>query len=82
MILFHGSNQEVSEPRLVKQTRGLDFGEAYKDEKGLTGREAYSYLLKTGAIRYILDCWDGLHMTGTQYVIDSIDEYISTHAHQ
>jgi hypothetical protein len=51
--------------------------ELYKDEKGLTGQEAYNYLRRTGATRYINDCWEGLHMTSPQYVISSIDEYIA-----
>ena len=50
--------------------------ELYKDEKSLSGAEAYSYLQKTGAIKFIIECWDGLHMTSPQYIIDSIDEYI------
>jgi len=50
--------------------------EAYKDEKGLTGQEAYNYLRKTGAVGFITGCWEGLHMTSPQYIIDSIDEYI------
>jgi hypothetical protein len=54
--------------------------EAYKDEKGLTGREAYNYLRKTGAVGFITGCWEGSHMTSPQYIIDSIDEYISTHS--
>lgn len=29
MKLFHGSNEEVAEPRLVGQTRGLDFGAGF-----------------------------------------------------
>jgi hypothetical protein len=29
MQLFHGSNLEVPEPRLIKQTRGLDFGAGF-----------------------------------------------------
>ena len=29
MNLFHGSNLEVTEPRLVDQTRGLDFGAGF-----------------------------------------------------
>ena len=53
--------------------------EAYKDEKGLSGQEAYNYLRKTNAVDYIIDCWEGLHMTGHLYIIDSIDEYIKTH---
>jgi hypothetical protein len=54
--------------------------ELYKDEKGMTGQDAYNYLRKTGAVDFITRCWDGLHMTGPLYIIDSIDEYIRTHA--
>ena len=50
--------------------------ELYKDEKKLNGREAYNYLRKTGAVKFIIDCWDGLHMTSPYYIIDNIDEYI------
>jgi len=53
--------------------------EAYKNEKGLTGREAYNYLRKTGAVSFITGCWQGLHMTSLPYVVDCIDEYIKTH---
>ena len=51
--------------------------EFYKDEKGLSGKEAYNYLKSNGALNFIISCWDGLHMTGPLYIIDSIDEYIS-----
>jgi len=51
--------------------------ELYKDEKGLSGSDAYAYLQKTGAVRFIIDCWEGLHMTAPQYIVDSIDEFIS-----
>jgi hypothetical protein len=50
--------------------------ELYKNEKGLSGREAYNYLQKTGAVGFITKCWEGLHMTGPLYIVDSIDEYI------
>lgn len=29
MLLYHGSNIEIIKPQLVKQTRGLDFGEGF-----------------------------------------------------
>jgi len=29
MLLYHGSNQIVEEPRLIEQTRGLDFGAGF-----------------------------------------------------
>ncbi|MCL2815741.1 MAG: DUF3791 domain-containing protein [Oscillospiraceae bacterium] len=53
--------------------------ELYKDEKGLSGQDAYNYLRKTGATRFIIGCWDGLHMTSPLYIVDSIDEYIKNH---
>jgi len=52
--------------------------EVYKDAKGLTGREAYNYLRETGAVGFIVGCWEGLHTTSPQYIVDSIDEYIMT----
>jgi hypothetical protein len=54
--------------------------EAYKDEKGMSGRDAYNYLRSTGAVGFITDCWQGLHMTSPEYIIESIDEYIQTHS--
>jgi len=54
--------------------------ELYKDAKSLTGRETYNYLQTTGAVDFIIRCWDGLHMTGASYIVDSIDEYIANHS--
>lgn len=54
--------------------------ELYKDEKSMSGQDAYNYLCKSGAIDFIIKCWDGLHMTSPSYIIDSIDEYIKTHS--
>jgi hypothetical protein len=53
--------------------------ELYKDAKGLCGQETYNIFRETGAIDFITNCWDGLHMTGPLYIIDSIDEYIKNH---
>jgi hypothetical protein len=53
--------------------------EFYKDEKGMTGREAWNHLKNTGAVKFITECWDGLHMTAPEYVIDCIDDYIRNH---
>ena len=53
--------------------------ELYKTQKHMTGREAWAYLRGTGAADFIIDCWDGLHMTGPLYILDSIDEYITAH---
>ena len=54
--------------------------ETYKTEKGLSGQEAFNYLRLTGAADFITSCWEGLHMTGPLYIIDSIDEFIKNHA--
>lgn len=53
--------------------------EIYKNEKGMSGQEAYNYLRKMGAISFITEAWEGLHMTSPQCIIDSIDEYVDTH---
>ncbi|MCL2690430.1 MAG: DUF3791 domain-containing protein [Chitinispirillia bacterium] len=50
--------------------------EFYKDEKGMSGQEAYNYLRKTNAVDFIINHWEGLHITSPQYVVDSIDEFI------
>jgi hypothetical protein len=54
--------------------------EFYKDAKGMNGGEAYDYLRRTNAVDFIINRWEGLHMTGHLYVVDSIDEYIKNHA--
>ncbi|MCL2759727.1 MAG: DUF3791 domain-containing protein [Treponema sp.] len=55
--------------------------ELYKDEKGMSGKEAYNYLHKTGALNFIISCWEGLHTTGSSYIIDNIDEYIKNNTY-
>ena len=51
--------------------------EIYKSEKGISGKNAYNLLCRTGAIGFILDCYGALHTTGSLYIIDSIDEFIA-----
>ena len=50
--------------------------ELYKDEKGISGKEAFNYLRMTGALNFIVYCWEGLHTTSPSYILDSIEEYI------
>ena len=50
--------------------------EIYKEEKKMDGQEAFNYLYHTGATRFIIRCWEGLHMTSPLYIIDSIDDFI------
>ena len=53
--------------------------EFYKDDKGLSGQDAYNYLRKNNAISFIINHWEGLHMTSPRYIVDSIDEFIKNH---
>jgi hypothetical protein len=54
--------------------------EIYKAEKNIDGQSAFNYLYQTGATRFIVKCWESLHMTGPLYIIDSIDDYIKNQA--
>jgi len=51
--------------------------EFYKDEKGMSGTEAFDYLHKTKALDFIIKHWEGLHTTSPLYIVDSIDDFIS-----
>jgi hypothetical protein len=53
--------------------------EIYKDAKGMSGKDAHSYLRDAGVLGFITDCWEGLHTTSPAYIVESIDEYIRTH---
>ena len=50
--------------------------ELYKDEKGMSGKEAFNYFIKTGASNFIISCWEGLHTTSPSYILGAIEEYI------
>jgi hypothetical protein len=53
--------------------------EIYKAEKKMSGQDAFNYLYRTGATRFIEKCYEGLHTAGHLYIIDSIDDYIKNH---
>lgn len=52
--------------------------ELYKTEKKLSGKEVSSLFSSYGVWEYIYDCFEALHTTGEQYIINDIDQYIST----
>jgi hypothetical protein len=54
--------------------------EFYKDEKGMSGQQAYDYLRKNKAVDFIINRWEGLHTTSPLYVVDTIDEFIINQA--
>lgn len=51
--------------------------EAYRADKKLTGRETMQMFKKYGVLQYLSTCYDVLHTTGRQYIIEDIDEFIN-----
>jgi hypothetical protein len=50
--------------------------EMYKAEKKLTGRQVIELFMSYGIHAYILSCYEALHTTGTNYIIEDIDLFI------
>lgn len=51
--------------------------EAYKNYHHLSGREAAALFRKYRVLEYLDACYDALHTTGKNYIIEDIDLYIS-----
>lgn len=50
--------------------------EQYKSAKDLTGKQVMDLFRRYGITEYIVDCFEALHTTGTNYIIADIDSYI------
>ncbi len=50
--------------------------EAYKQAKGLTGKEVQALFQKYNVLDYISEFYELLHSTSESYIIDDIDIYI------
>ena len=50
--------------------------EQYKSAKNLNGREVIELFHKYRISEYIVSCFEALHTTGTNYIIEDIDLYI------
>lgn len=50
--------------------------EQYKTAKNLSGREVINLFRKYKISEYIVSCFEALHTTGTNYIIEDIDLYI------
>ena len=50
--------------------------EQYKSAKKLTGKQVSELFSKYSVWDYIYSCFEALHTTGTNYIIDDIDKYI------
>lgn len=50
--------------------------EQYKAAKNLTGNQVMDLFNKYGVSEYIVSCFEALHTTGANYIIEDIDLYI------
>ena len=50
--------------------------EQYKSAKNLTGKQVMDLFRKYKISEYIVNCFEALHTTGTNYIIEDIDLYI------
>ena len=50
--------------------------EAYRAEKKLSGKETMELFKKYGVLDYLTVCYDVLHTTGRNYIIEDIDIFI------
>lgn len=64
----------------VDMSKTLEFKafcfEAYRNEKKLTGSETMSLFKKYGVLDYINTCFDVLHTTSRDYIVEDIDIFI------
>lgn len=50
--------------------------EQYKSAKQMTGKQVSELFSQYSVWDYIYSCFEALHTTGTNYIIDDIDQYI------
>jgi len=50
--------------------------EIYKSAKMLTGREVSKLFNRYQVWEYIYSCFEALHTTGANYIVDDIDQFI------
>ena len=50
--------------------------EQYRTSKNLTGKQVISLFRQYNISEYIVSCFEALHTTGTNYIIEDIDLYI------
>ena len=50
--------------------------EIYRNEKNLAGKQVMELFKKYGVIDFIMSCYEALHVTGENYIIEDIDLFI------
>lgn len=51
--------------------------EIYRIKKGLPGKEVSQLFSKYNVWEYLWDCYGALHTTGSNYVVNDIDDFIA-----
>ena len=52
--------------------------EEYKNEMGITGKEALSIFHQYSVFDYIKEFYESLHTAGMNYILEDIDQYIQS----
>ena len=50
--------------------------EMYKAAKHMTGREVIALFKQYAVSDYVLSCYEALHTTGTNYIVEDIDLFV------
>ena len=50
--------------------------EMYRSAKNMTGKQAIELFKRYGVSDYVLSCYEALHTTGTNYIVEDIDLFI------
>lgn len=51
--------------------------EEYKTQKRMTGRATIELFMKYDVQHYVYDCFEALHTTGPEYIVNDIDAFIN-----
>jgi hypothetical protein len=53
--------------------------EMYRAAKNMTGKQVIKLFKRYGVTGYVISCYEALHTTGTNYIIEDIDLFIESH---
>jgi len=54
--------------------------ETYKASKQMTGKQVIEIFKRYGITDYVLSCYEALHTTGENYIIEDIDTFVEAHS--
>lgn len=50
--------------------------EMYKAAENMTGKQTVELFKRYGITDYVTSCYEALHTTGTQYIVEDIDLFV------